>query len=662
MNSDAKQVDFLKRKIEREKTARAEAEHLLELKSLELYKANQQLIDSNQNLDQIVATRTEELRQSQKLAETAATNLKASLDRLELIIQASGATTWDWNLNNNAFSCSETIGHQLAYTVDEITTSDDFIGIIHWDDKTHVEETFNHHLISGEPIDIECRFLHKKGNYRWFHVVGQMERDPKKKTSQLVGSFVDIHDRRESEQIIEKMAHFDALTNVPNRSFFNKFIKDTIESSCAHKTHFALLIIDLNDFKIINDRYGHQVGDALLVNVSSILKSHIKGYDLVARLGGDEFALILNELPPSGHLDNLCNTLIAACAKPIEVADHQLSTNLSIGIARYPEDGETAERLLRCADMAMYAAKQSKVSGSNFVNYQRDLDAEHTRKRSLRHEIEVALKENQFHLEFQPCIEISTGICRSCEALLRWPQKSENVTIQDVIGVAEESGLILPLGKLIIDQACRFIAKLEALGMPQKIGINLSAIQFQYQDIFKIFNAAINKYHIAPHHLQVEVTENLFLGNMEHAISVLRKLGELGIETYIDDFGTGYSSLKYLQTLPIDWVKIDKSFIDDLGIKDENLSIIQAVIKMTHSMGRRVVAEGVETATQYQLLGDIGCDVAQGYHMTPALPDMDCIEWIRNNQTFRSANSTPERSLKACPLQKAFSPGLLQPS
>jgi len=408
MNQDAKQIDFLKRKIEREKMARAEAEHLLELKSRELYSANQQLIDANKNLDEVVAQRTKELRQAQKVAETAAVNLKKSLDRLKLIIQASGATTWDWNLADNSFHCSGTTANTLssACAIDAADNYDQFIKMIHWDDRKFVEQAFNDHMACGKSVDLECRFLDTKGQYRWFHMVGQAELDPEKNTSRMVGSFADIHERRESEKIIEKMAHFDSLTNVPNRSYFNKFFNDSIESSRIRKTHFALLIIDLNDFKITNDRYGHQVGDALLVNVASILKSHIKGYDLVARLGGDEFALILNELPPKGLLDNLCNSLISACAKPIELAGHQLSTNLSIGIARYPEDGESVERLLRCADMAMYAAKQSKVSGSTFANYRSDLDAEYTRKRSLRDEIENALAEQRFHLEFQPCVEI----------------------------------------------------------------------------------------------------------------------------------------------------------------------------------------------------------------------------------------------------------------
>jgi diguanylate cyclase (GGDEF)-like protein len=639
VSQDAKKIDFLKRKVEREKVARTEAEQLLELKSRELYIANQQLITSNQNLDQIVAQRTNELRQAQLVAETSAIALKESLDRLKLIIQASGATTWDWDLTDNTFKCTGTTDYKLSCScsTEASDTYDNFINIIHWDDKQRVIAAFNSHLVSGPPVDLECRFLNKQGQYRWFHIVGQVEVGSKNNTSRMVGSFADIHERRESAIIIEKMAHFDALTDVPNRSFFNRFIKDTIAASQVNNRYFALLIIDLNDFKIINDRYGHQAGDTLLFNVASILKSHIKkGHDLVARLGGDEFALILNELPPFGTLDNICNTLINACAKPIDIAGNQLATNLSIGIAHYPKDGETPERLLRCADIAMYAAKQNKVSGSTFAYYQRDLDAEHTRKRSLRDEIENGLKKQQFHLEFQPCVEISTGMCHSCEALLRWPQKPSAFTIQDVINVAEESGLILQLGKNVIDQACRFIAELEARNMPQKIGVNLSAIQFKYQDLQEIFNAAIKKHQINPKHLQVEVTENLFLGNMDHVVDVLKKLGELGIEIYIDDFGTGYSSLKYLQILPVDWVKIDKSFIHDLGVKDESLQIIQAVIKMTHSMGRRVVAEGVETENQYTLLKEIGCNVAQGYYLSPALLGTDCIEWIRANQPFES--------------------------
>ncbi|WP_114324739.1 putative bifunctional diguanylate cyclase/phosphodiesterase [Candidatus Colwellia aromaticivorans] len=630
MNQDEKQILFLKRKVDREKIARTEAERLLEFKSLELYQVNQQLLITNKNLDQTVEERTSELKIAHSAAELAAVHLKESLERLELIVQASGATTWEYNLTTNTFSCSETIVNQLAYHPEEITTYDEFISIIHSDDKPAVVNAYKALLNSLKTIDLQCRLLHKNGIYHWFHIVAQVDEG----ALRIVGSFVDIHERKESEKIIKKMAHYDALTNIPNRSFFNDFIIESIKSSKINNHTFALLLIDLNDFKLINDRYGHQSGDALLVNISTIIAEHIKGVDIVARMGGDEFALVLNELSPVGSLDHFCKTLITSCSKPIEVLGQQFSASLSIGIAKYPNDAETVTSLLNCADIAMYSAKRNKVTGSTFAYYCRDLDDEQSKKLTLRSKIEDAIENNHFHLEFQPCIEVSTGKCNSSEALLRWNNKPEGSTIQEVIEVSEESGLILKLSEIIISQACCFVAKLEKNGIVQKVGVNLSSVQFQYQDIVAIFTVAINKFKISAHHLQVEVTENLFLGDMERAISVLTELRTLGIDIYIDDFGTGYSSLKYLQILPVDWVKIDKIFIDDLAIKDQSLHIIQAIIQMTHSMKRKVVAEGVETAEQYQLLHQLGCDVAQGYYISPALPVKGYIKWLSSNQPF----------------------------
>ena len=626
MSQSTTQIDFLKRKIEREKTARAEAEQLLELKSRELYIANQQLSASNENLEDIIAQRTEEL----VLTNKELTQFIDTANAAIFGIDAEGKVN-EWNQQAEkvtGFNKAEVMGRDLVA---------DFISDDH---KVSVGAVLSKALHGVETENYEFPLLTKTGQRIDLLLNSTTRRDADGKAIGAVGVGQDITERRKQEKLINKMAHFDALTDVPNRSFFNNFIKDTITTSQAKNRQFALLIIDINDFKIANDRYGHQAGDTILSNVASIFKSHIKGYDLVARLGGDEFALILNRLPPSGTLDNLCNTLIDACDQPIDIDGNQLCTKLSIGIARYPSDGKTPERLLRCADLAMYAAKQNKISGSSFINYRPDLNAENTRKRILRDAIEKSLKGLQFHLEFQPLIEIKTGICHSCEALLRWPQKPSSVTIQNVIALAEESGLILPLSIVIIDQACRFIAELEARHMPQKIGVNLSAIQFQHQDLEAIFNTAIEKHQINPKHLQVEVTENIFLGNMDHAIEVLKNLSALGIEIYIDDFGTGYSSLKYLQILPVDWVKIDKSFIADLGVKDDSLQIITAAIKMTHSMGRRVVAEGVENLTQYQILNDIGCNAAQGYLISPALTGTECIEWIQNNQPFCGTIST----------------------
>ena len=622
--NDKKYINYLIGKIDREKRAREEAERLLELKSLALYDTNQQLQKSIVNLDNIVAERTLALKHAQQAAETSATNLKINLTRTQLILQASGAIIWDWDLMNDIFQCS-LFDKNLFQNKKIINTYQDFLQLIYQDDRTRVKVAFEQYsqANSGKAIELQCRVFYNKNEYHWFHIVGQITAD----NQYMVGSLVDIHEKLENHKMIEKMAHYDALTDVANRSLFNQKIEAYIKHSNTEQIHFALMIIDLNDFKMVNDRYGHQVGDQVLINVASILKNHTKGYDLVSRLGGDEFAIILNDIKQEQHIHLFCKKVLDVCSTPMDVEGNKLSVKLSIGIAFFPRDADSKKNLIRNADMAMYACKQQSI-GSSYMFYQEGFYLENSRKRNLRDELELAIEQNQFHLEYQPCVELSTGVCINCEALLRWKSIPAGYSIQDVVDIAEESGLILPLGEKIIDAACQFATKLKAKNITHKVGINLSTVQFQHQDIVEVFNHALRKHNVQASQLKVEVTENLLLKDIEGTILILQKLRSMGIESYIDDFGTGYSSLKYLQQLPTDWLKIDKSFIDGIEQDNANRNIIHAVIQMAHSIGLKVVAEGVETQQQYQKLKNINCDVVQGFYIAKSLTETKYIEWL----------------------------------
>lgn len=633
MNKLDNDLNILKRRVEREKQARQSAERLLELKSLELYNSNKSLQKSNLNLDAIVSERTQDLKKITFKATQTAIDLQASLDRIKLVINAANAIILDWIILDDTFTCSSKIEIELGYPLEFITNYQKFLNIIHSDERRAVKSLVTEHLETGESFNIDCRLLHKNGKYLWFHIIGQVVRDDNAIPTRLVGSLTNINSRIENAKTIKKMAEIDTLTGISNRRYFNEYIEKLLLKHNKTPLLFSIFIIDLNDFKLINDRYGHEIGDKTLNYISNLLRTQISNEDFLARLGGDEFALIIQNQNSLNDLNLFCEQLKTNADKYLEIEGFSFSANLSIGIAQFPQDGVSVERLLRCADIAMYSAKRLKVSGSHFEIYSAELERDSNRRSHLRLEIEAALKESEFCLAFQPCFDLKNQSFESCEALLRWPSMNPELCIQDVISVAEDSGLILQIGEWVIEEACKFIAELSHSGIENKVTVNLSAIQFQYQDIVSIIKNAANKNKIDPSLLHIEVTENLFLDNMEKATYTLEALHELGMEIYIDDFGTGYSSLKYLQILPVDWVKIDKTFIDGLGKGENSLQIVKAIVAMSHSMNLKVVAEGVENIDQFELLSQIDCDVIQGYYKSKPLSKQEYINFIIESQT-----------------------------
>ncbi|TFH75245.1 EAL domain-containing protein [Gammaproteobacteria bacterium LSUCC0112] len=624
-----KKLEFLERKLERERRARNEAERLLEKKSLELYNINLELRKINENLDQLVADRTYELQIAINQATQNAADLRLSLDRLQLVLQAANAIIWDWDVGADRFEISGKLSLPVGVQSKSIHDFRNFIEHVHEDDRSLVERTFKTQISKRESLSVQCRLLSDNDEYRWHNVIGKGIQDERLSTVRVVGAIIDIHARIENERIINRMAHYDVLTNIPNRTYFNNSFNQFLERADEEESHFALLLIDLNDFKLINDTYGHVAGDKLLAHVASQLNAQTKGYDIVARLGGDEFAVILNNLPPDMSMDDFCNRIIDACIRPIDVGGDLIQASLSIGMARYPDHGETREKLLRCADVAMYHAKSNSLQQSAFAEYNPHLDESRRRRKIMKQEIEAALIAGEFQLAFQPYIDLSRDTLRGGEALLRWNRNdNQPVNIQEIINLAEESRLILDIGRWVIFETAKFIKRLQELNIDHKIAINLSVVQFKQQDLVAIFREAIQLYGIPPECIQVEVTESLFLDDIDRAARILNSLADMGIEVSVDDFGTGYSSLRYLQRLPVKWVKIDKTFVDGLESKHENLQIVRAIIDMAHSMSQGVVAEGIETSSQRHILKTYGCDVGQGYLFSKPLFEKEYLEFI----------------------------------
>lgn len=418
---------------------------------------------------------------------------------------------------------------------------------------------------------------------------------------------------------LHRQATHDALTGLPNRSLFSDRLNQTLAHAARDHKSFAVLVLDLDRFKLINDSLGHSTGDQLLCHVAAKLKGAMRSTDTVARAGGDEFLLIAADVVDRATVALVAEKLVAAVSETCNVAGAELQTSPSIGISLYPNDGDESETLLSHADEAMYAAKRRGRGTYQFFEPGMNVFSHH--RLQLENDLRQALAAGQFELHYQPKIDIVSGTMKSVEALLRWRHPQRGIVGPDeFIPLAEETGLILALGRWVLREACRQAREWQLSGLPfLRVAVNLSPIQFRQPGFLGVFRAALNDHELDPRFLEIEVTESTVMSHAEGSIEILEELSRMGVVVAIDDFGTGYSSMSYLRRFPIDKLKIDRSFIRDLVGNSEDLSIVRAIVSLAHSLKLKVVAEGVETAAQLEQLRNLGCDQYQGFIMSPAV-------------------------------------------
>ncbi|MDW7673437.1 MAG: EAL domain-containing protein, partial [Bacillota bacterium] len=444
-------------------------------------------------------------------------------------------------------------------------------------------------------------------------VLGELE--------EIVSTFVDISQLKEAEASIFHHAHFDQLTNLPNRLLFSKRLEQALEKAQAKKERLALLFLDLDRFKLVNDTLGHAAGDRLLVNVAGNLTSNIGSKDTIARMGGDEFILLLPDIKKAGDVATVAESVLASFDHPWEVNGHEFYITASIGIALYPDDGKDAETLLKNADTAMYSAKEQGKNTYEF--FTAGLNQQAIDRVALEKDMRKAIDQEEFILQYQPIFNLSDGKMAGLEALIRWRHKTTDQLISPAqfIPAAEDSGLILPLGEWIIKTACRQAVEWQNTAFPLcSLSVNLSARQFRQTKLLELVNQVLIETKLPPQRLILEITETTAMDDIEYAIYILKKIRQLGVRIAIDDFGTGYSSLSYLKKLPIDIVKIDHTFVRDIISDPADAAIATAIITMAHSLNIKVVAEGVETKEQLMLLKAKNCDKVQGYLLSKPLP------------------------------------------
>jgi diguanylate cyclase len=443
---------------------------------------------------------------------------------------------------------------------------------------------------------------------------------------------------------LRHLATHDALTGLPNRVLMDDRISQCIVLAERQNQTFAVLLLDLDRFKLVNDSLGHRAGDELLKAVAQRLRNVVRDVDTVARLGGDEFVLIVTPSPEQDAARQVAGRIIDAMQEPVRVAGVEVHSSPSIGIAFYPNDASTIETLLAHADAAMYCAKQR--GRNNFQCFMPGMDTDTQEKVRLEGDMRVALEQKQFELHYQPKINVATGVMHGAEALLRWwhPVRGA-IAPAEFIPIAEECGLIGAIGAWVVREACRQARAWQLAGLPPlRVAVNLSASQFRQGNIVAIIRGALDDAGLEARFLEVELTESVVMSDPEESIAILEKLSTMGVLVSVDDFGTGYSSMSYLRRFPIDKLKIDRGFISEVASRPDDASIVRAIVSLAHSLRLKVVAEGVETEEQLAFLRSLGCDQYQGYHFSPALPAAKFEALVRAQRSAKPEFSEDEAS------------------
>jgi diguanylate cyclase (GGDEF)-like protein len=451
----------------------------------------------------------------------------------------------------------------------------------------------------------------------------QLERDKANEALHL--------NRRRLERAVKDLqylANYDSLTQLPNRALCMDRIKYALKSAARAKHLVAVLFLDLDHFKDVNDSLGHAVGDQLLKATSQRLLDKIRSEDTLARLGGDEFVIILNNLNDTESVINIVEKIVSSFEEPFKLSSYEVNTTVSIGICMYPTDGHDVDSLMKAADAAMYKAKE--VGRNTYEFYQADLNQLANRRHQLANELRNAVKNNELFLVFQPQLNLTENKIKSAEVLLRWSSPVLGViSPAEFIPIAESTGLIKDIGDWVLENACKTLFDCLNQDLNIRLAVNLSAMQFKQADLADQIANTLKRHRIPPQYLEVEITESMLMRDVHKAIEALERIKEMQIRIAIDDFGTGYSSLSYLRRFPLDALKIDQSFVDELVVDNDDTAITMAIISMAKSLRLEVIAEGVETQQQLDFLRENNCDDVQGYHLSKPLKENDFIAFLK---------------------------------
>lgn len=563
--------------------------------------------------------------------------LAAERRRYALVEHAANDGLWHWDIANDKVRFSPRWKELLGYAEHEIENNiNEWVDRIHPEERERVLSALRAHLEGlTSHFENEHRVMHETGVYRWVVCRGLAARDEHGKALEFGGSLTDVTHRKVAEEQLAHRAFYDPLTNLPNRALFLDRLRHALRRATRRKDYaFAVLFLDVDRFKVINDSLGHMAGDRLLVMVARRLEISLRPGDSVARLGGDEFTVLLDDIKDISDATTVAERIQKELSAPFDIGGQEIFISSSIGIACSTTGYQRPEDVLRDADTAMYRAKAH--GRARHALFDTAMHAHVLRQLQIEAELRRAVERNEMFVQYQPIVALGSGVISSVEALARWRSTERGlVDPSEFIPVAEETGLIQPLGRWVLREACS-----EANRWRNKSGatacglsVNLSSKQLSQPDLAAVIAEVLADTGLPAELLQLEITESAILEHPEAAASTLKRLKQLGVRLSIDDFGTGYSSLSYLQRFPIDALKIDRSFVQHLGVEraidGDDARIVRAIVMIGRNLGKQVIAEGVETADQLQLLRDVGCDFAQGYFFSKPVDGAVCQNLLR---------------------------------
>ncbi len=560
--------------------------------------------------------------------------------RLGLAQRIAKIGNWEWIPHTGHFAASSELCRLMGIRPQDFgRTLTAFLEAVHPDDRNHVEHSLKQILAARVPCDIDHRIVLPNGGEFSVNLQAEAVFDDQMKALTIIGTAQDISERKRSEREIHRLAYFDSLTGLPNRVLFKDRVTQALAHASRYQSILAVLFLDLDRFKVINDTLGHNIGDLLLKHVADRLADSVRHSDSIgrsgaavvtneethelARLGGDEFTVLLTNLRDVQDASKVARRILDALAKPFSIMGHEIFVTASVGIAAFPSDGDSVDQLLKNSDSAMYHAKEH--GRNNFQFYSNVMNAEANERLALEAELRHATARDEFEIYYQPQIDLLTNRIIGAEALVRWQHPQRGLlTPAAFLPAAADTGLIREIDEWVLRTACRQSLVWRQRGLSlHHVSINVSNSLFHGNTLLKAVEDILRETGLPSSCLELELTESIAMRNVDTSLTMLSELKAMGVQLSIDDFGTGYSSLSYLQRLPIRTVKIDQSFIKEILSHAQSVSIVRAIIAMAHSLQLHVLAEGVEQEAQRAVLIAEGCDHAQGYLFGRPMPAVD---------------------------------------
>lgn len=566
-------------------------------------------------------------------ASATLTALVRSEARLGLAQRIAKIGNWEWQPSTGRFTASSELCRLIGVDLPAFEgTKEAFLHAVHQDDRGRVTEALREVLEKGKPCNIDHRILLPDGNAHIVNLQAEIVCDDQHKVAMIAGTVQDISVRKRSEEEIHRLAYYDSLTGLPNRALFKDRITQSIAHAHRYQSILAVLFLDLDRFKVVNDMLGHTVGDLLLKQVADRLTDSIRQCDSIgrsldrddthelARLGGDEFTVLLTNIRDPQDAGAVARRILEALGRSFLIDGHEIVVTASVGIAICPTDGNSVDQLLRASDMAMYCAKEEGRNNVQF--YSATMNVLAGQRLEMENALRKALERHELVVYFQPQVDIRTNRIVGAEALVRWRHPERGMLLPAAfLPVATETGMIRQLDEEVLFMACRQNKVWQDAGYaPIRTSVNVSNLFFHGVGLKSAVARVLQETQLAAEYLELELTESITMRNVETSIAMLQELRSLGVRLSIDDFGTGYSSLSHLQRFPLSVLKIDQSFTLDVTGNGVSTSITRTIVALGHSMNLRVLAEGVETKQQLALLGSLGCDEAQGYFFSQPMP------------------------------------------